>query len=302
MIFPWQKKIPPLGLDWGYQTWKWVRLKKGGEDRPRIDFADSLTLPPEEKDWLPLLRKYVLEKKLEGAPTAVAFQEEGLHIRSLELPRMPPADLKEAIRWQMRDIAEASLESYSIRYMVLSEKSLPDIVRLVLLAFAIPAETVQKKRALLERAGLRPFFLEPTPVAMAAALENICPSADVGWVGCADLGFHSAYFIVAGNGGLHFVRGLPGLANARLDDPECASKISIELQHALDAFFISHQQEKLEKIFLAGGGAQIPNLPGLVSQNIGIPAEILNPFQKIGGEIPNAFLYGPALAAAGVMP
>ncbi|MBI4223688.1 MAG: hypothetical protein HY609_02040, partial [Deltaproteobacteria bacterium] len=94
MNFPWQRKQPTLGLDWGFKTWKWVRLKKNPEDHPAIDFADCLTVPEEERERIPVLKKYILEKKLEGAPTAVAFLDEELHIRQLELPKMPKEDLR----------------------------------------------------------------------------------------------------------------------------------------------------------------------------------------------------------------
>ncbi|MBI4223516.1 MAG: pilus assembly protein PilM, partial [Deltaproteobacteria bacterium] len=295
-------KQPTLGLDWGFKTWKWVRLQKTAEDHPAIDFADCLTVPEEERERIPVLKKYILEKRLEGAPTAVAFLDEDLHIRQLELPKMPKEDLREAIRWQMRDIAEESLENYAVRYSILNEKVLTDIVRLVLLGFAIKTDLIEKKKAFLERIGLRPFFLEPVPVAMAAMVEDLSPTRDTGWAGCVDLGLRHPYFVVLGNGRLFFVRSLPGLANVKLDDPEYPAKLSIELQHALDAFFIAHSKEKIEKIFLAGGGSRQPNLPQQVSQNIAIPTEILNPFQKLEWKGEDPFLFGPALACARLNP
>lgn len=302
MNFPWQKKAPTVGLDWGFKSWKWIRLQKTGDDRQTVDFLEHLSLPEEEEARLPLLRKYVAEQKLEGAPTAVAFHDERLHTRRLELPRMPTEDLAEAIRWQMRDVAEESLENYCVRHSLIGEKSLTDIVRLTLLGFAIHSEAIQKKRLFLEQIGLRPFFMEPAPVAMAAAVEMILPSQESGWIGCADLGLRHPYFLVLGGGRLHFVRPLSGLAGLPAGHPEYSSKLSVELQHALDAFFIIYQNEKIEKILLAGGGAEIPNLPNLISQNIAIPSEILNLLQKLDQQTQKPFLFGPALACAQLTP
>jgi len=58
-------------------------------------------------------------------------------------------------------------------------------------------------------------------------------------------------------------------------------KLGLEIQHAIDAFSISHQIEKIEKLFLTGGGAASENLSATLSKNLGIVTELFNPFQGI---------------------
>lgn len=297
-----QKEV--IALDWGFQELKFAKLAQLEEERLVLTYLDCLSVPSGEAELVKKLKMYVLEHGLLDYRVALTFQDEGLHIRRLELPRMPKEDLIEAIRWQMRDITEESLENYTIQYATLEEKIMADIVRLVILGFAIKKERVDQKLALLERVGLHPFFAEPTPVAMATTVERIYPTDQGTWIGCVDLGRHYPYFVVLGTGKLHFIRPLPGLTEHSLESEDYASKLSVELQHALDAFFLIYRTEKIDRILLAGGGAAHPQLPNLLSTNVGIPAEILNPFQKLA-EVESftlaqqkPYLFGPALAGA----
>lgn len=305
---PFKKWEQVLGLDIGVRELKIVQLQPLSRGLYSLALADSLPLPEEEKEKIPFLKNYVLQQKLTGMPTAASFLGESLHIRPLELPKMPKEDLMEAIRWQMRDVAEESMENYGIRYSLLEEKILPDIVHLSLLTFCIRKEEVEKISLLLQKIGLKPVFIEPTPVAMAATLEHISPSEDRGWVGCADLGYRRPYFIVTGSGRLHFVRLLSGLTGLDILSEEYPSKLSVELQNALDAFFIGTHAEKIDKIFLSGGGASQQQLSTLLSKNLGTPFEALNPFQGVQGKdsFPAAtqkpHLFGPAFGSALLKP
>lgn len=302
----WQTK-EVVALDWGSHEMKWAKLKAVEENRFALVYLDSLPIPQEGGAFWTQLKEYVSSHQLLHHAVAVSWQDEHLYYRHLELPRMPKEDLMEAIRWQMRDIAE-SLDDYTIQYSILEEKTMGDLSRLVLLGFAIKTELVQKKLSLLERAGLHPFFVEPTPVAMAATLDRIYPTAEGRWIGCADLGPSYPYFLVLGHGKLHFIRHLPGLMIENNRAEEYASKLSVELQSALDAFFITHRTERMDRIFLAGGGASVPNLPALLSTNLGIAVEQLNPLQKLAGVETFAmakerpYLFGPVLAEALLKP
>ncbi|MBI5300120.1 MAG: pilus assembly protein PilM [Deltaproteobacteria bacterium] len=299
-----------IGLDWGLEDLKWLKLQTLSSGHRKICYLDYLPLPSDEKEASAVLKDYVLKKGLTGTPTAVSFQEEGLAIRRLELPRMPPDDLQEAVRWQMRDIAEGSMDDYLVRYSLLEETTTPEMVRLTLLGYAIKRSAIQHQTILLQKAGLKPFFLEPTPVSLAFAVEKTCPSAEHEWTACVDVGRKRAYFLAIGNGKLHFVRFLSGVALEQMGETseDYATKLAVEIQHAVDAFSIAYQVEKIKKIFLAGGGAGIEKLPDFLTKNLGIFTEVLNPLAglegtkgfKLGLEKP--YLFGPALGLAFLKP
>ncbi|MDO8526403.1 MAG: pilus assembly protein PilM [Deltaproteobacteria bacterium] len=299
-----------IGIDWGMKGFKWVQLESPRPGIHRLKYLDYLELPQEEDRMMATLKDYCKENGFIGKPAAVSIQDETLHIRRLELPRMPEEDLKEAVRWQMRDIAEGSLDDYIVRHTILEEIPGPDMVRLVLTGYAIKKSAIHHHLQLLERAGLKPFFIEPTPVATATALERVSPSSEGEWQGCVDIGCKKSYFLAIGNGKLHLVRPLAGVQAEQIDvlGENYATKLAMEIQHAIDALSITYHIERLEKIFLAGGGASTPNLSTSLSKNLGIAVEILNPLQGLEQTVafPLAMekphLFGAALSLALLKP
>lgn len=299
-----------LGVDWGGETIKWIRLVPAGPRQYALAFAEVLPQPKNEPDLAATLKDFIKDHGLGGMPVAVSFQDESLHVRRMEFPRMPDDDLKEAIRWELRDIAEGSMELYDVRYSVLEEIQKPESVRWVLLAYAVKQAALERQTQLLLKAGLKPFFLEPTPVSLAYAVERTYHVADQEWVGCVDIGQKESFFITLMGGKLYFVRPLSGISQEEAAGLKAGfpTKLALELERALDAFSLAHHVEKIEKIVLAGGGAHDNDLPASLSKNLGVPTEILNPFRGIQevhsfpSAVQTPYLFGPALGMAFLKP
>jgi type IV pilus assembly protein PilM len=78
-------------------------------------------------------------------------------------------------------------------------------------------------------------------------------------------------------------------------------ELSLEVQRTFDYFASTAESERIGKIVLAGGCAQLPGLNEYLSSNWGIPVELARPFERIdvapayADEVAAA---GPALAVA----
>jgi type IV pilus assembly protein PilM len=77
--------------------------------------------------------------------------------------------------------------------------------------------------------------------------------------------------------------------------------LSLEVQRTFDYFASTAESERIGKIVLAGGCAQLPGLNEYLSSNWGIPVELARPFDRI--EVPPQYAeevssLGPALAVA----
>lgn len=300
-----------IGLDWGAKELKWAKVSaQTATGRTRLLILESLSVPEDEKELPAVLKKFVGAKKWWGLPAAVGLKDESLHIRRLELPRMPEEDLKEAVRWQMRDVAEGSMDDYMIQYSIMKEDAQAEVTRLTLLGYAVKKSVLANRSLLLKQAGLKPFFMEPAPVALAATLERVYPPTEREWVGCVDIGWQQATFLVIQNGRLHFVQAMGGVALSQTptDDPQYPPKLAMEIQRAIDSFSIAHKNEKIDRIFLSGSGAGIPQLTDSLSTNLGINTVVMNPLQGLEGlgEFPEAaakpYLYSIAVAMALVKP
>jgi len=78
-------------------------------------------------------------------------------------------------------------------------------------------------------------------------------------------------------------------------------ELSLEVQRTFDYFASTADSERIGKIVLAGGCAQLPGLTDYLSSTWGIPVELAQPFARIdvgGGHSEVVGAAGPSLAVA----
>jgi len=274
-----------LGVEWGPRSCRMVCLQNNEEQIPVVQGAVALALPESEEESIRMVRQCLETRGWTGLRAALSLEDPHLHLRRLELPKMPEEDLREAIRWQMRDIAEGSIEDYVIQRSILEEVA-SELPRLIVLGFAM------KRDSRAVEAGLDPVFMEPLPVAFASAIERLYRTDNGEWRAGLWVGETSSTLIVVGRGKLHFVKTLPAFEEGSL------GKAAVEVQNALDAFFILYKADKVERIFLAQGPKPMAGLAEYLTKNVGIPTESFNPLsgiqvspeaKKIMEAVPSAF-------------
>lgn len=90
------------------------------------------------------------------------------------------------------------------------------------------------------------------------------------------------------------MEGPPGDDAAKADFPyrllSFADPILSEIERSVDYFRSTYGDEDIKQVLVAGGGAHIPGIVADLNQRLNIPAEIINPFRKIGT---NKKLMGP---------
>jgi type IV pilus assembly protein PilM len=94
-----------------------------------------------------------------------------------------------------------------------------------------------------------------------------------------DLGFDDAETLKTG-------ATLPGISEeARLPVMKSVSEIIIlEIQRTFDFFRATAGGEHIQKLYLAGGSANVHGLTDLLKQELTVPVEQLNPFRRIRHE------------------
>jgi type IV pilus assembly protein PilM len=56
---------------------------------------------------------------------------------------------------------------------------------------------------------------------------------------------------------------------------------AMEIKKAIDLYYNNHPDAPLSKLILSGGGARVTGLASFLNEEIGIPAEIFNPFERV---------------------
>ncbi len=277
-------------MDLGSQGIRFVRMQKSQTDGScRIvhwSFSGEMKVP--------VLRDFLKSNSLLGASVACNVDETSLKIRKVEVPRMPEADLKEAVRWLMRDACEGPVADHLIRHSVIEE--LGDSKKLSLLVYAIPKGVVKAQTDFLKSLSLNPVLVEPSAVSLVALFDRLKGWKPGEFYGLIDFNGTKAVFLVMSEGKLYFSRALPEISGK--DSPSFLTQFVVETQRSIDAFSVAFRKEGIGRLFLCGDDAGLTGLTDHLTKNLAVPTSILDPSEKFQMEAKPPHLYDIALGLA----
>lgn len=283
-------------------------------------------------------KAFLKEHGLAGSKVNLNIEDHSLKIRRMDLPEMPANDLKIAIRWNFREYVDGPIEKYSVGHSDFGDFKINGDKRPIL-AFGVTNDAVEKLLKTAKLVGLKPVSVEPNATALLAAFDYNVGWSKAKYSVMIDLGMKVANFVVLGDGYLLFSRPLPNAAienlaknlskelgmppeqvlgsiksyqsATQLPEPtqtkvnnvmtSFLSNLVVEIQRSIDAFCLQFHADKVDIIYLCGGGSLIANIGQFISKNLGIVAEHFNPFEKINvgpNKIPNPQLYTVAVGLA----
>ncbi|MBI2067762.1 MAG: pilus assembly protein PilM [Deltaproteobacteria bacterium] len=277
-----------LGLDLDSTGGRMVRVTGKGDLVHVTHWQYPEVIDGGDQNSLERFREWIQKEGLSGMPVACSLNDNSLKIRRADLPKMPDFDLKEAVKWQLRDLVEDSIDHYVVRYTVLEEYSVNEADRLALLVYAVKKEAVTRLGDLLKKLSLKPVLIEPTPVAILASLDRFMKWEPGVFYGILNWGNGPAGFYVVSEEKLYFSRPIQ----------ETEGNIAVEVQRSLDAFSLVFKEKKVETLLLCGGSGAKPGLVDELSKNLGMSVACLNPFQgwEIADEAPCRYATATGLA------
>lgn len=187
-----------LGLDISDRTFKYVELKNGKTGREIARFGKGLIpegvivqgVVQDEQKFADVLKETLGATK-SHIHTAFSLPEELGFTRAIALPRMPIADIRNALALQLEEHVPISGAEAAYDFELL-ETSNPDVVNIVFSAF--PLNVVETYTSALSRAGLHPAIAEPESQALARV---VIPEREHGSVMITDIGLTRASFFFA---------------------------------------------------------------------------------------------------------
>lgn len=283
-MFKTKQKKSVLGIDIGSRATKIVQLKFSGHGKPQLDFCDVLNTGFFDEGFAANLRAYVRDADLKNSLAAVSFDHDSLVIRKIELPKMPLDELKEAVKWNLREYIDGDIEDFTVVSAFIGEKEAVEGEQNEYMGFAIKRNAVADFRFQIEQFGLSPIFIEPKDVSLASALDRCFPDEEHFLAG-VDIGCDRPRFYVVGKRNFVFTRPLTAVRYDLFQkEPEdYRQKLAIELQKSIDTFQVNFDMQPLHSLHLSGGGALIPELPEYLQTNLGIKTLLLNPFETLSG-------------------
>ncbi|MBM4330274.1 MAG: type IV pilus assembly protein PilM [Deltaproteobacteria bacterium] len=181
----------------------------------------------------------------------------GIHIRRITFPAMPKADLKEAIRWELKGQLSYPIESAQIDFHVLNEFVEDDSKKLNMIAVICPHQQIERTLAIAGKAGLHPTHLNVGPFALWNALLNFHGLEKEERVALIDLGAEKT--------GIHIFQ--KGVLQVSREFTPAGNDITLAIQEGIEP---------------APGLHSLFDRAERVKYTIGIPAK--GPYEKIEGE------------------
>ena len=305
------------------------RVVYGSREGQKIEFV-----PLDNRLQLPAgVFSYLLQDWDQSLCVEQAFGQASVTIQRM-LGLKQSVDSLEHMNQEMRAFAAEHHVPFAIDEVFLDFQSVgkhDGVLDLILVA--VKKSKVLEYAAVVEDAGLVPSIVDVDSFALGNQFEVNYPGERGETVALIDIGASIMKTNVVRSGSTIFARDIPFGGNnytqaiaqqlkIPFEQAEAAKlgrdvgvrwetvvpaleavsrELSLEIQRTFDYFASTAESERIGKIVLAGGCAQLPGLGDYLSSNWGIPVELTKPFQRIDFDpayADDVHAAGPALAVA----
>lgn len=207
--------------------------------------------------------------------TLLAPQE--YQMLSVDSPAVPPAELKTAIRWRLKDLLDYHVDDATIDVLdIPQEKNAPPRTH-PMYAVAARSALIEARQALFSQAGI-PLSVIDIP---EMAQRNIAALVEPEGRGIAMLSFDAegGLLTFTAGGELYLARRIEMPLPGRSDTEQRAAafdRITLELQRSLDSFDRQYHHVTIAKLVLAPLGDEDPGLARHLAENLYTPVETLD--------------------------
>jgi len=304
-----------FGLDIGSSAVKVVQLREAG-DGYELSALGIVPLPPDTiadgviKDppaVIAAIKDAVAHAGITARDAVIGICGRELIIKKIEIPEVPAKELAGAIQLEAEHHIPFAAEEVFLDYQVVGRRA--GVMDLILVA--VKKSKVTEYIGVVEEAGFNPAIVDVDGFAVENQYElNASDPADEA-VALIDIGASIMKTNVTKNGASIFARDIPfggnryteAIASAlslSFEQAEAAKlgsgadparvapalesvsrELSLEVQRTFDYFASTADSERIGKIVLSGGCAELPGLTEYLSSTWGIPVETARPFDRI---------------------
>lgn len=269
-----------------------------------------------------VIRALVAEQKVKVKDVALSVSGHSVIVKKIHVPYMSEDELEESIRWEAEQYIPFDINDVNIDFHILGStegEENRDHMNVVLVA--VKKDKLNEYTALVTDAGLTPAIVDVD----AFTLENMyCINYEPGEsevTALVNIGASVMNINIVKQGQFVFTRDISIGGNRYTEtlqkelnigyeeaealkrgerveevDPDAAravvesinSELAAEVVRSFDYFKTTSVHDKVDRVLLSGGCSKTPGLAGFLSDQLSIPVEMANPFNRI--EInPDAF-------------
>lgn len=319
MIFGRKKGL--IGLDIGSSSIKLVELRESQNTyklenlgiaplppEAIVDGAlmDSVTI-------IDAIRQLVIDSKTKTKDAVTSVSGHSVIVKKITLPLMSVPELEESIQWEAERYIPFDINDVNIDFQIFgSTPENPEVMDVVLVA--AKKDIVNDYVSVVIESGLNPVIIDVDAFAIENMLSANYEVQKEETVAMVNVGASITNINILKGNMTAFTRDIFKGGNQITDeiqrqlhiDYEEAEKIKVgskidavsqpviqevlksaseslanEIGNSIEFYQSTTTYEKIEKLFLSGGGSKTKDLDIILQQVTGIPVEIVNPFKKI---------------------
>ena len=306
-----------VGLDIGSTSIRAVEATLG-KDRPIIQNFGQVFLPPgtvvggvlkDDKVVTAALRQLWTSQTFNTKEIVLGVSHQQVVVREIDIAKLPPKDLRAALPFLVRDVLPLPVEQALLDFYPL-DKNTPSGDTVHGLLIASPKAPVIETVHAVEAAGLHVAQVDLACFAALRASAHLANDTEA----LLDIGANATNVIVHTDGTPKIVRTIPrggaevtsmlatrlGLSNSEAEtvkcrvglrsdaDTESADVVAeairpfiTEIRSSFSYFASSHPGERVRRLALVGGAALLPGLPERLTDELGVPAFLSDPLQRV---------------------
>jgi type IV pilus assembly protein PilM len=317
----WGKKKDVIGLDIGSSSIKLVELSEGKSGYKLQNLVISPLPPEAIVDGalmdsvtiIDTIQDLIATSKTKMKNVVTSVSGHSVIVKKITLPFMTEAELEESIQWEAERYIPFDINDVNIDFQIFgSSPENPDVMDVVLVA--AKKDIINDYVSIIMESGLNPVIIDIDSFALENMLAINYEVDKEETVAMANVGASITNINIIKNNISGFTRDIFKGGNQITEeiqrqlhiDYEEAEKIkvgskmditsqpiiqnvlktaseslAIEIGNSLDFFQSTTTYEKINKLYLSGGGSKIKDFDIILQQQIGIPVEIVNPFKKV---------------------
>jgi len=314
-----KRKKQVVGCDVGSSSIKIVELKPLKNDEYQLVHAAIAKLSPEaivdgaimdSSLVVEALSRLISENNIRNPNFGGSLSGHSVIIKKIQLPAMTESELAESIQWEAEQYIPFDINDVNLDYVVL-EAAAGDTMDVLLVA--VKKDRIADYTSVIVQAGREPVLVDVDVFALQNAYETNYPLGDE-TVGLVNIGASVMNINVIHNrtsifwrdvafGGNQYTEAIQRELNLPRDEAErlklgeqvgehslqqvmgvlnsVSEDLAAELQKTFDFFVATSSVDRLDRVVLGGGSAQVLNLASILKDRFQVDVDVMNPFRNI---------------------
>lgn len=329
MLF--SRKIEPIALDIGSTFIKLVKLK-GSNKNYQLQKFGMVPLPPEvivegavmdAGRVVEAIKELLAAQKVTTKEVVISVSGSSVIIKRVSVADMTDEELAESIKWEAEQYIPFSIDDVNVDFQKLGPGATEGQADVLLVA--VKKDKINDYINLVKEAGLEPVVMDVDAFALANMYE-LNYDIESGTTALLNIGASVMNINILKDGTSIFTRDITvggnrytealqrdfGLSYEDAEKVKRGEEVSgdkeqiasvmasvtddivAETQRSFDFFRSTTGSDKVSRVLVSGGCARIGNFTAVLSERLGVPTEVTNPFKNIKVD-PKRF--NPALMA-----